>query len=235
MQGQGSTGTKKRLPHNQWSAEKERALDRTRKIERRKKLRAKQDAQASKSVAEVYFKKWLLRKTNYEKAQSLLHQGIDASRAGRGESWKEVGTALAAVDVMLGTFDLSGRDGLENGQRGSEQLDKENTYVFFFSFCFSFCFCFLFFFPLRKCFGQTIVAFGFIFSPCCNVNSFLVTIFAVLHVLIFFLSNTHTLTLSSVYNTVFQLLLHVHQTIRLLDQHSQLSKRVSTTTKFVSC
>tara|TARA_B100000780_G_C20864047_1_gene343575 strand:- start:238 stop:591 length:354 start_codon:yes stop_codon:yes gene_type:complete len=107
--------TTKSVSHSQWSNDKERALDRTRKVAKRKKLRAKEESVTRKQVAEVYFKKWLLRKTNYEKAQTLLHDGIESSRAGSAETWKEVGTALAAVDVMLGTFDLSGRDGLETG------------------------------------------------------------------------------------------------------------------------
>ena len=118
--------TKQRLPHGQWASEKERELDRTRKIARRKKIKAKQELSAKKEVADLHFKKWLLRKTNYEKAQTLLHGGINASRAGREEEWKEVGTALAAVDLMLGTYDLS------SGQDGSgASLDKENSCVYF--------------------------------------------------------------------------------------------------------
>ena len=115
-----SSSTTKRVPHNQWASEKERALDRTRKIEKRKKLRAKEDLITKKEVAAIHFKKWLLRKTNYEKAQKLLHGGINASRAGRKEEWTAVGAALAAVDVMLGTFDISRRDGTG---------EKENAYV----------------------------------------------------------------------------------------------------------
>jgi hypothetical protein len=111
------------LSHSAWASEKERALDRTRKIAKRKKDRATVQKEVQKEVATLHFKKWLLRKTNYEKAQKLLHEGIEASRAGRAQEWTDVGTALAAVDVMLGTYDISLRDG--DGDNGA--LNKENS------------------------------------------------------------------------------------------------------------
>ena len=112
-----------KISHSAWASEKERALDRTRKIVKRKKDRAAAQRTVQKEVATLHFKKWLLRKTNYEKAQKLLHEGIEASRAGRDQEWTDVGTALAAVDVMLGTYDISLRDGNSN----SGALNKENS------------------------------------------------------------------------------------------------------------
>ncbi len=92
------------MDHTQWAAKKERATSDLRVHKKREEKRQAQQIKAAKRLAQAHFKKWLLRKTNYEKARSLLHDGIDATHARTDHDWKAVGTALAAVDLMLAEY-----------------------------------------------------------------------------------------------------------------------------------
>lgn len=95
------------MDHTQWAAEKTRVQDAERRRKKRRSRQAKEARTIEKQLADLHFKQWLLRKTNFEKAQNLLHNGIEKSRASDDKEWREVGVALAAVDQMLGAYDLS--------------------------------------------------------------------------------------------------------------------------------
>ena len=92
--------------HDEWLRQKERERDDLAHLKMLKQRKEKTLKVKKKVAIEKSFNAWMKKKSRYEKMLTLLNK-MKVARAQEDKPWREVGISLAALDCLLGTYDLS--------------------------------------------------------------------------------------------------------------------------------
>ena len=92
--------------HDEWLRQKERERDDLAHLKMLKQRKEKTLKVRKKVAIEKSFNAWMKKKSRYEKMLTLLSK-MKVARAQDDKPWREVGVSLAALDCLLGTYDLS--------------------------------------------------------------------------------------------------------------------------------